>query len=80
MFRTRTLPQNYHQFKIKKSSTPNCRCLQSIETIEHFLFEYQLNNEHRKFKINDLLYLLNDDEGIKELIEFIQVTKRFKQL
>jgi 3-methyladenine DNA glycosylase Tag len=89
--RTEHIPLNKYLHRIKKSETNKCTACPQItgsaatESVRHFLFECPAyNNERRRLDAKlgrnskDLKAILANPEHIKDLMQFIGQTERFK--
>lgn len=82
--RTGHIGLNKHLFRIKKVTSPGCRCGALEESVEHFLVVCPLYNRarhrlltHLGRKASQISYLLTSQEALPHLTTYIAATKRF---
>ncbi|KAG2054976.1 hypothetical protein BDR06DRAFT_854450, partial [Suillus hirtellus] len=84
--RTRHLLLNQHLFRLTKTESPHCpHCLQTEETIHHFLFECPQYIAARHVmsralgrKSTSLSHVLSDSDAITHLVRYVNQTHRLK--
>ncbi|EIW85807.1 hypothetical protein CONPUDRAFT_49054 [Coniophora puteana RWD-64-598 SS2] len=84
--RTRRLPLNQHLHRIGKRDDPHCEhCPDLDETVRHYLFSCPRWGRARQALMFSLgrdafteSHLLNDPNGIKEVMKFVDQTGRFR--
>ena len=90
--RSNSMPLNAHLYQMQIKSSNLCKCSdefnQSIETINHFLFQCprfeHLRNDlirpHGPYQqTNERIKLMNTKEGRLGILQFIHKSKRFKE-
>lgn len=82
--RTGHIGLNQHLHRIKKASSPKCRCGAPRETVAHYLTVCPCHNRARHIlhthlgrKASQVSYLLSHPDARPHLFRFIKTTKRF---
>lgn len=83
--RTDHCPLNEYLHRFNKIATPECECGAEKETVDHFLLNCELYDEERdklrrKVGVQGMKtsVLLGDNKIIKDTIEYIEKTGRFR--
>ena len=87
-FRSGHLPLNDRKFKQQQIKSPLCICEKANEDRDHFLFYCENWSKQRKKHLEPIIkkyiqpqhtleFLVEENDGIRKLLDFIKDTKRF---